>query len=196
MARGIQVEVLPPAISQMVDDGDINFLAIERISPDTIFCLDEALTFLNNVPTIGPTVYALVKSLHILESSTDDIDVSCSNPLVPFSICVSLPNTWTDIAVVRVAESILHEAMHLQLTLVERIVPLVLSQKNRHYSPWRDDWRDAQGILHALYVFGVIHAFLTRIPQEELAEAVKSYLSDRLSMISSQIEQIRPFQTC
>ena len=49
--------------------------------------------------------------------------------------------------------------MHLQLSLVERVVPLVLSQRKMYYSPWRDEVRNSEGILQALYVFGVIRLF-------------------------------------
>ena len=147
------------------------------------------------VPTIWPTVCTLVRSLHIIDPDEDETDVSFSEPAVPFSAFVSVPRTWSPVAALRVAESILHEAMHLQLTLVERVVSLVGTQQTTYYSPWRDEQRDAEGILQALYVFGVIRSFLKRVPVR-MADPAHDYVANRIAQIECEIEQAQKFREC
>ena len=157
--------------------------------------LEEAISFLNFVPTIWPTVSTLVRSLHVIEPVEDEVDVSFSDPTVPFSIFVSVPRMWSEVAALRVAEAILHETMHLQLTLVERVVPLVVPQQAMYYSPWRDEQRDSEGILQALYVFGVIRSFLRLMPVR-WPSPVHDHVANRLAQIDCQIEQGRYFLEC
>ena len=62
----------------------------------------------------------------------------------------------------RLAESLIHEAMHLQLTFIESVVPLVNATEGTAFSPWKGEDRPVQGVFHALYVFAVIReAFST-----------------------------------
>ena len=58
----------------------------------------------------------------------------------------------------RVAEALVHEAMHLQLSLLERRIELVESDRTKAvaFSPWRNSERDVQGVIHALYVFVIV----------------------------------------
>ena len=157
--------------------------------------LEEALTFLNLVPTVWSTARTLVRSLHIIDPVADDIDVSFSDPTMPFSIFLSVPPTWSDVAPLRVAEAILHEAMHLQLTLVERVVSLVVPLGFMYHSPWRDEPRNSEGILQALYVFAVIRSFLAAIPEPRLP-SLNGYIADRLEQIDYQIQQAQGFRGC
>lgn len=48
-------------------------------------------------------------------------DVSHSTPVLPLSIFVSVPGADERHAELRLAESIIHEAMHLQLTFIESL---------------------------------------------------------------------------
>ena len=181
-AGEIPVEILPPNISRQIAGDDVRFLDANRVRGMARPKLGEALAFLNLVPTVWLTARTLVRSLHIIDPMADDTDVSFSDPTMPFSIFVSAPPTWSDVASLRVAESILHESMHLQLTLVESVVSLVVPQGSMYYSPWRDEPRNAEGILQALYVFAVIRSFLAAVPERQLPSH-NEYLADRLEQI-------------
>ena len=194
-AGGIPVEILPPDVAQQVAGRDVRFLDAHVVEEPVAHQLEEAISFLNLVPTIWPTVSTLVRSLHIIDPVEDEVDVSFSDPAVPFSIFVSVPRMWSEVAALRVAEAILHEAMHLQLTLVERVVPLVVPQRVMYYSPWRDEQRDSEGILQALYVFVVIRSFLRLIPVRR-PSSVDDHVADRLAQINCQIEQAQDFRQC
>ena len=122
--------------------------------------LSEALTLVARVPSLGRSIQMLVKSVHLLRPDEPTIDTSFSEPRLPFSIFVSVPPGRIEDDASRVAEAIVHEAMHLQLSLMERQVPLIGKSGIATFSPWRDEVRDASGLLHALYVFRVIFDWL------------------------------------
>ena len=192
-AGDLPVEILPPDIAQQVAGHNARFLEAHRVEETVAHQLEEAISFLNVVPTMWPTVSTLVRSLHIIDPVDDEVDVSFSYPTVPFSIFVSVPRMWSEVAALRVAEAILHETMHLQLTLVERVVPLVVPQEAMYYSPWRDEQRDSKGILQALYVFVVIRSFLRLLPVRR-PSSVNDHVADRLEQINCQIQQARDFR--
>ena len=194
-AGDITVEILPSNVARQVAGRDVRFLDMHRVEETVAHQLEEAIAFLNLVPTVWPTVTTLVRSLHIIDPVEDEIDISFSDPAIPFSIFVSVPRMWSQVAALRVAEAILHEAMHLQLTLVERVVPLAVPQRTMYYSPWRDEQRNSEGILQALYVFSVIRSFLKLIPVR-WPSPVYDHAANRLAQIDCQIEQARDFQEC
>lgn len=103
-------------------------------------------------------VGTLVRSVHRVAPKAPGYDLSHSEPGLPFSVFVSIPAGEPSDAM-RVAESLLHEAMHLQLTLIERHAPLITGE-GEAYSPWQQCVRPIQGIVHGLYVFGAIDDWL------------------------------------
>ncbi|MDT7543412.1 MAG: hypothetical protein QOE33_3316 [Acidobacteriota bacterium] len=190
------VETLDAEFVHTYNEADVRFYTADEIDATNVLAqLGEAITVLRTIPALFTTVAALVRCIHLLDSGDDDYDVSFSEPQIPFSIFVSVPRESSAISVLRVAEAIVHEAMHLQLTLIERIVPLVRAKSQRHYSPWREEFRNAQAVLHGLYVFCVIDEFFRALPAFPLREAhAASYLKRRRSGIHEQVGRIRSFQ--
>ena len=123
--------------------------------------LRAALTLLDSVDGLTATLAPLVRAMHRLEAEPE-YDISHSEPNLPYSIWVSIPPTGAT-AAVRLAESILHEAMHLQLSLIETGQPLVADAGQHAWSPWQATQRPAQGLLHGLYVFAVIFELLEEL---------------------------------
>jgi HEXXH motif-containing protein len=121
--------------------------------------IQAAADLLTYVPSMAESVGSVVRSIHPLRALRDH-DVSHSTPELPFSVFVSLPRKGERDATLRVAESLVHEAMHLQLTLVESIVPLATDDRTSGFSPWKGERRPVSGLLHGLYVFAVIHQAL------------------------------------
>ena len=191
----IPVELLTPGVVRQITDSEVQLLDTHSPIATVAHQLDEALSLLNLVPTVWPTVRQLVRALHVIDPGDDDTDVSFSDPSVPFSVFVSVPPIQSDIATLRIAEAILHESMHLNLSLLSRVVPLVWSRGKTYYSPWRDEERDSEGIIQALYVFGVIRSFLATTPCWGSPEANR-YVADRRAQIDSQMKQAEPFRVC
>ncbi len=124
----------------------------------------DAFDLLAAGPGLREAVEALVQRVHPLVPRGPGYDSSHSDPELPFSIFVSIPD-GEPAAALRLAESILHEAMHLQLSLVEGREPLVRQLQPGErvatgYSPWQSTKRPIGGLVHGLFVFRVIFDWL------------------------------------
>ena len=153
----------------------------------------EALALLRNVcetvagiaPEVWQSMRYLLRSVHIISSSCSEIDVSFSLPSLPNTIFISLPRFDDENAVARLIESIVHEVLHLQLSLVESCCPIVRSDMATEYmySPWRNSLRPEGGVVHGLFVFTNL---------EKLWLKAKSSRSERLSLFAEQrVDEIR-----
>lgn len=194
----VQVEILDERFAASYADGGTLFYSAEEISGGNLRKgVRDAVKLIEGVPTLSATASALVRSLHLIKPNKDDYDVSFSEPQIPFSIFVSIPQKRGTTNAVRVAEAIVHEAMHLQLTLIERIVPLVLPTQDRYFSPWKGTKRSIQGVLHGLYVFRVIDCFLRQIISvRTLTNDVAEYVRARREEIRRQIREVGSFYEC
>ncbi len=150
-------EILDGESARRYEELDLTFADPSDIrSSNVLQTLREAIVLVHFVPSLGVTVARLVRSIHVLRAPGPEYDVSHSDPEVPFSIFLSIPAASSPNSAIRVAESLIHEAMHLQLTLVESVIPLTTVSGERFYSPWLKKPRPANGILHGLYVFRAI----------------------------------------
>lgn len=132
-----------------LDDGDRTAAVAGR--------LRDALDVVAQVPSLAAAVGGVLSAVHVLETPGPDHDVSYSDPAVPFSAFVGVPDADGPVATLRLAEGLVHEAMHLQLTLVEAAAPLVSGEAERHWTPWQATRRPTRGVLHGFYVFRVLH---------------------------------------
>lgn len=151
--------------------------------------IKDALQLIQIVPTLFGTIAVIVRSMHLLRPEDEHHDVSFSLPDIPFSVFVSVPGKRNHDTTLRVAEAIIHEAMHLQLTLIEHAIPMVTESNSRFLSPWRNAERSASGILHAVYVFAVIDSWLNLLP----ATLINTYAQKRKREIADQMQQIKSF---
>ena len=195
-SNAIQVELLPEDVTQQWANQGFRFFSENEIKiGGAKERVEEAFHLLDRVPTILATVCPLLRSLHMLDTSNDQVDVSFSEPSMPFSIFISTPGPGAENGIVRVAEAILHEAMHLQLTFIEGFVPLVEPSVASYYSPWRDEYRAPIGVLHALYVFRVIDSYFGALLTDgQMSEYLRRHAIKRRAEIAQQIELIRDFR--
>lgn len=192
---GIPIEVLPQAVASGYEQKGARFYSEDEITaiPGILRCVQEALDVLSRVATVLPTVTTLVRALHLLKVEDDEFDVSFSEPALPFSAFVSVPGKRIPNDALRVAEAILHEAMHLQLTLLECVTPMVMvsSEECRYPSPWRRELRSASGILQGCYVFHVIRKFSSTVVSKEDTERGEVYFRSRINEIEQQLSEAR-----
>lgn len=186
---GVQVELLPEAVArdwlsrglELATEASMSNMGFPRM-------LEKSLELIRTVLPLHGTVAGLCRSLHVLAASGRDVDVSCSDPSLPFSIFVSCPPAAERHRMERLAENIVHEALHLQLTLVETIESLVTDDPNEPpvFSPWRNEPRNVRGLVHAVYVFGNIRHFWKRVAAE-LPES-SSFARSRIETIDNEMD--------
>ena len=158
----LSVERLSPVLAARWQSVGLRFASEADVSAmEFRRTLVSSLEFIGMDLPLEGAVAGLCRSLHVLIASGRDFDVSYSDPSLPLSVFVSCPLPEERNRVERLAESIVHEALHLQLSLVERVEPLVIDGPDEEpvFSPWKDEWRTAQGLLHAVYVFGNLRRF-------------------------------------
>lgn len=190
------VEILPAGISNQYKESGVNFYSREELGINTEItdCLRDAFEIIRHVPSLFSTVRHLVKSIHLIKPEDNEYDVSFSEPHIPFSIFVSVPQKNNPINNLRVAEAIVHEAMHLQLTLIEDIIQLIINSNLKFYSPWKSEYRTAGGVLHALYVFRVLYSFWDEVIKHDFLILLENnYLNNRRNLIIEQILEIEHF---
>ncbi len=189
------IELLPKELTDNYSDTQIDFYNAAELTEQPILeCLTDAIELIKAVPSLSESVFTLAKSLHLIKLDDDAFDVSFSEPQLPFSIFISIPKNRIKADSLRVAEAIVHEAMHLQLSLIERIVPLINSNEQEFYSPWKDEYRNSTGILHALYVFRVIDCFLEKFLSDFVSDDNSHHIQNRRTQIRKQIKEMKSFQ--
>jgi hypothetical protein len=176
----------------------IRFYSTAEIENTSVLeCISDALNIISEIPTLICSVQSLVRSLHVIKPPDADHDVSFSEPQIPFTIFVSVSPSRYGNESLRLAEAIVHEAMHLQLSLIEKSVVLCVPSQKRFFSPWREEFRPAQGILHGLYVFTVINHFLRELSfPQDLTGHTLDYVAIRRAEIARQLNAIQGFQKC
>lgn len=160
------------------------------ISNSSRCLLEAAFGRILQLSELAAVVHAAVEHIHLLQAEAG-YDVSHSEPQWRSSIFVSLPESQDEIGELRLAESIVHEAMHLQLTNREQHIDLVAGCDGAMRSPWRDGPRTYRGVLHGLYVFSCIsYFFRALILQDIVAAAGRVHVTRRLSDIAQELRSI------
>jgi HEXXH motif-containing protein len=140
------------------------------------------------VPTLAAVVASGAKTIHLLEAEPG-YDVSHSEPRWDTRIFVSVPDEPAPVGGLRLAESVVHEAMHLDLTAFESDCPVVADEAGSMKSPWRAEPRPFGGIAHGLYVFVGLQEFFTRLVAFDLG-AGSAHVQQRIEEIRSEISTI------
>lgn len=159
----------------------------DAADPAPLMLFRAAADQLMTVSDLGDAVGQVVRSAHPLVAARDH-DVSHSNPDLPFSIFVSVPRADEQNAAIRLTESMMHEAMHLQLSLIETVVPIVEPNATSGFSPWQQRERPAQGLLHGLYVFAIIFQAFDALART--LPSVSAYCTDRRLQITSEVRAL------
>ena len=158
--------------------------------------LESALSqVIHRDPHLRSAVAELAWRCHIVRAHDDAYDVSFSDPNIPFSIFVSVPEAQNRRSMLRVAENLVHETMHLQLSLFEQSCPLIdCAVPWSLYSPWKREERPAQGILHGLYVFIVLRWMWRNVLTDSTNFDDQIFAQRRIEDIDSEIRAVRELE--
>lgn len=156
---------------------------------DAVTLVDLAASLIDEIPDLASILYRCVHEIIVLRPPDDAYDVSHSDPRWATRIFVSIPGL-SETAPLRVAEAIVHEAMHLNLTFLERRAELASTTRTL-YSPWKTEPRPALGVLHGVYVFGCIHSFLRHLCRaHRFSEQQENHIRKRLADICGEVALI------
>ena len=185
---GLNVELLPDTAARGRRYPGLRFATREELrGMGFAETLAKSLELIGMVRPLQGTVAGTCRSVHVLLPPAPDFDVSCSDPSLPHSIFVSCPPATEEDRVERLAENVAHEALHLQLSLVERLEPLVgeIPRDEPIFSPWRGEGRTVRGLLHAVYVFGNLRFFWGQVASIRPCSA--SFAGVRIETIDSEM---------
>lgn len=154
-----------------------------------------AIDILKSIAPVHDFILKIVHSMQLIKAEYPDTDVSYSHPEIPFSVFFSLCDEVSIISDLRVAESILHEAMHLKLTLIENHVDLIkANSQETFYSPWRNENRPLRGVLHGIFVFKAIKDFYDLLAKQYFGDLIKiDFLKFRIKEIEKEFESLKRF---
>ena len=189
----IIIEALPPQTIKFYKSIGLQFHSGSPTTED-IKLFEDAFAKIKFGPGLFESILALVRSIHLLEASGHGYDTSYSDPKLPCSIFVSMPTDERH-AELRLAESIVHEAMHLQLTMLENEMSLVDDIYSTGYSPWQGADRPDSGLLHGLYVFCVIYQWLEKVRNGVVSRVdIDEYITRRQIEIAKEIAMVTQLQ--
>ncbi|MEJ7684092.1 MAG: hypothetical protein WKG06_40815 [Segetibacter sp.] len=98
------------------DEHGLELLTENEIEADgALWKLKKAISILRLIEPAYNCITDLIRSIQILRQPDVEIDLSYSHPQIPFSIFLSVCDDDSIVSSLRVAESILHEAMHLKV---------------------------------------------------------------------------------
>jgi hypothetical protein len=124
----IYIESLRPEVVDRYVAFGLNFYRSNEIGTELLDSLTRAIHLISVVRGAAVSVSAVLSVLHLLKPESPEYDVSYSEPSVPFSIFVGVQQEYQLNGDLRLAEGILHECMHLQLTLIEEQSALIAAE--------------------------------------------------------------------
>jgi HEXXH motif-containing protein len=185
------VEANSPEVAEYAAQHGLELAGQAEVNRAAEVIHDALVEIVESIPCLQSAISELAWRCHIVVAPDDDYDVSFSDPAIPFSIFVSVPARKDRSAVLRVAESLVHEAMHLQLSLFERLSPLVDTASHwSMYSPWKHEMRPAQGMLHGLYVFCILRWLWRTVSQTAANPTDTAFALGRVSEIDREVSSL------
>lgn len=191
----VLVECLPPAAAAGLNAVGLSLAECDGATvADRVGVLNQAWQVVDTVwPRLSSSIRYLVGCVHFLKAPSPELDCSYSRPDLPFSVFLSVPDHGMRTRLERVMEALVHETMHLQLSLVERRIQIVESAcpEAVAFSPWRGSERSVRGVVHALYVFVVVRTLWLRAVWKTPCGLDRRFAEGRVRAIHEEVAGIR-----
>jgi HEXXH motif-containing protein len=182
-----RVSIAPADIAREVEQHGLQLWDKSTIPNNLIL---KAANFIDREPSLAAVCSTVVEHLHVMKAEVG-FDVSHSEPRWRRRIFVSLPERSDEIGAVRLAESIIHEAMHLHLTDYEDTEPLVLEFDQKLKSPWKTELRSYQGVMHGLFVFACLSCYFKgALENFQGDDSTRRHCYQRIIDIAAEIDTI------
>jgi HEXXH motif-containing protein len=175
----------PEDVQRHVSKQGLELLELSEIQADLLHRTEELIEL---IPSLSLLVASLVNEVHFLRADPG-YDVSHSEPHWRSRIFVSLPDRLDDVGALRLAESVVHETMHLNLSLFEISQTIVADWQGVMSSPWRNEARPYQGVAHGLFVFACLRKFFEEIRHRKAGRGAY-HIQRRIADIRAEITSI------
>lgn len=191
------LQKLPDNISNIWSDIGIELDKSYNIEK-ALLRINKAFEYINDYDPVFMffNVNVLVKSIHLLKSNNEYNDISFSDPNLPYTVFINLPGAHVNNWLERTVENLIHEAMHLQLSLLEKENNFYIKTNAKIFSPWKNEPRNNRGILHAVYVFFHLKIFWGKVYSSKKCLFSKNRIKDineQLALIN--FNQLSDFYT-
>jgi HEXXH motif-containing protein len=174
-----------PAIAICVQGGGLQIADIDHADSGLFKKAAEVIAW---VPSLAAIVATRVAVVHLLRANPG-YDVSHSEPRWRDRIFVSVPARHDEVGALRLAEGIIHEALHLHLTELEEISPLVRDLTGTLASPWRPEPRSYGGVLHGAFVFVGLRAYFDIVTAPS-GSCASHHLDKRRAEIAMELAEV------
>jgi HEXXH motif-containing protein len=90
-----------------------------------------------------------------------------------------------------IADALIHETFHNRLFFIQEIDPILADpdDESGYYSPWRDDLRPLNGLLHAIYVYVQVCRFWCAVWRSTETSGIRrEYVQDQGARASLQLQ--------
>lgn len=195
----VLVECLPPWARAELEAAGLSLRDADRSTVSaSIDALKRARLLVHAVwPELSSSIRCLVRCVHLIDAPSHEVDCGYSRPDLPFSVFLSVPDHQAGARIERLAETLVHETMHLQLSLVERRIPLIepAQEGTAAFSPWRGGERSVRGVLHALYVFVVVKRLWRRACRRPPCGLDRKFAQARVRAIRDEVREARHLAT-
>lgn len=172
-------------VAAHVEAGGLQLANIKITDSDLFAKAAEAIAW---APSLAAIVATRVATIHLLQAEPG-YDVSHSEPHWRDRIFVSVPDRRDEVGALRLAESVIHEALHLHLTELEAITALVRDRTGTLASPWRPEPRSFGGVLHGAFVFTGLKAYFDAVTAAS-ESAVRRHVEQRRAGIAEELALI------
>lgn len=191
----IGIHYLAPKFLDVMDRADWEFMGLTFCDKKgfllseyhQLLCkIESLLSFSKNIHS---SIKAFAINFHPLLSEYEDFDVSFSDPCIPFDVFSNVPRNEEKYSAERFVEGIIHETLHLQLTVVEHLLPLFHNGllTDDVFSPWKGEGRNERGLLHAVYVFSNIKKFWLKV--NEQSKNINNFALKRVCTIQKELSR-------
>jgi HEXXH motif-containing protein len=181
-------ECLEPVTSLLETELRASGLRIIRRDPECDAALRRAWALIGRVPSLRDVVPSVVTGVLRLQSDDHAVDISHSEPRWGGSVFVSFPPP-TPVGDIRLTESIIHEAMHINLSQTE-IDDTLPKPEALLYSPWRETLRPVSGVLHGAYVSTCLLRFFDLMVVGAVSPALAEHIKQRRKEILGEFESL------
>lgn len=152
-----------------------------------------------NVKDFEEKLWYAFKSIARIDKSLHDDILSIMEfyvPLVDPTECTSTSFTFNhfphitflsdSFSIATILENVIHEYHHNKLNLTMKFHNFLSDKGGRYFSPWRNDVRPLNGLVHGIYVFTQIYSFYVKALDAEgdlITSEQKSFIKFRMSLI-------------